>query len=99
MARKRSWVRFPSAPLRESGPRQAVGIIHRREIQAADDPEQERDRLADLYQERQFAISAARQGVIDEVILPSETRPRLAAALHALAAKVGASGGAGNIPL
>ena len=90
---------WPRARIGIMGPRQAVGIIHRREIQAADDPEQERDRLADLYQERQFALSAARQGVIDEVILPSETRPRLSAALHALAAKVGASGGAGNIPL
>jgi acetyl-CoA carboxylase carboxyltransferase component len=90
---------WPRARIGIMGPRQAVGIIHRREIQAADDPEEERDRLADMYQERQFALAAARQGVIDEVILPGETRARLAAALHALAAKVGASGGAGNIPL
>src|SRR4051794_26394607 len=81
------------------GRARAVGIIRRREIQAADDPEQERTRLAELYEERQFALAAARQGVIDEVILPAETRSRLAAALHALAAKVGSRGGAGNIPL
>jgi methylmalonyl-CoA decarboxylase subunit alpha len=90
---------WPRARIGIMGPSQAVGIIHRREIQAADDPEQERARLAELYEERQFALAAARQGVIDEVILPSETRTRLAAALNALAAKVGSRGGAGNIPL
>jgi acetyl-CoA carboxylase carboxyltransferase component len=90
---------WPRARIGIMGPSQAVGIIHRREIQAADDPEQERTRLAELYEERQFALAAARQGVIDEVILPAETRPRLAAALNALAAKVGSRGGAGNIPL
>jgi len=90
---------WPRAKIGIMGPSQAVGIIHRREIAAADDPEEERKRLADLYQERQLALAAARQGVIDEVILPIETRPRLAAALHALAAKTGGRGGAGNIPL
>jgi threonine dehydratase len=45
------------------------------------------------------AWAAARDGVIDEVILPNETRPRLVAALGALAAKRGARGEAGNIPL
>jgi acetyl-CoA carboxylase carboxyltransferase component len=90
---------WPRARIGIMGPSQAVGIINRREIQAADDPEQERTRLAELYEERQFALSAARQGVIDEVVSPSETRPRLAAALNVLAAKVGSRGGAGNIPL
>jgi acetyl-CoA carboxylase carboxyltransferase component len=90
---------WPRAKIGIMGAKQAVGIIHRRQIADADDPEQERDRLADQYGERQLALSAARQGVIDEVILPIETRPRLAAALNALAQKTGARGGAGNIPL
>jgi acetyl-CoA carboxylase carboxyltransferase component len=90
---------WPRARIGIMGASQAVGIIHRREIQAADDPQQERTRLAELYEERQFALSAAREGVIDEVILPSETRARLAAALHALASKVGSRGSGGNIPL
>ena len=90
---------WPRAKIGIMGPSQAVGIIHRREIAAADDPEEERKRLADLYEERQLALAAARQGVIDEVILPAETRRRIAAALHALANKHGPRGQAGNIPL
>ena len=61
----------------------AVNIIYRDEIAAADDPAAERARLVAEYEER-FAnpyIAAAR-GYVDDVILPSETRPRLIAALR-----------------
>jgi acetyl-CoA carboxylase carboxyltransferase component len=90
---------WPRARIGIMGPSQAVGIIHRREIQAADDPEHEHQRLADEYQQRQLAQAAAQQGVIDEVILPAETRARLAGALTALAHKHGPHGRGGNIPL
>ena len=38
---------WPDAQIGIMGPKQAVGIVHRREIAAADDPEAEHDRLAD----------------------------------------------------
>ncbi|HEX8066850.1 MAG TPA: acyl-CoA carboxylase subunit beta [Thermoleophilaceae bacterium] len=90
---------WPRAKIGIMGPRQAVGIVNRREIAAADDPEEERTRLAALYEESQVASAAARDGVIDEIISPAETRERLSGALTALASKTGARGGAGNIPL
>jgi acetyl-CoA carboxylase carboxyltransferase component len=37
---------WPRAEIGIMGPKLAVGIVHRREIAAADDPEVERDRLA-----------------------------------------------------
>ena len=40
---------WPDAQIGIMGPKQAVGIVHRREIAAADDPEREHDRLADEY--------------------------------------------------
>jgi propionyl-CoA carboxylase beta chain len=82
------------------GAQQAVSIIHRREIAAAEDPQAELERLSQIYaEEHQGAWAAAREGSIDEVVLPAETRERLAAAIGALASKRGASGGARNIPL
>ena len=64
----------------------AVSIIFRDEIAGAEDAEAERARLAAEYEAR-FAnpyIAAAR-GYVDDVIVPSETRPRLIAALRMLA--------------
>ena len=91
---------WPRAKIGIMGPSQAVGIIHRRQIAAAEDPQAERARLAALYaEEHQPAWAAAREGVIDEVILPAETRPRIGAALYALASKFGSRGEGGNIPL
>ena len=82
------------------GPTQAVGIVNRREIAAADDPEAERDRLAAEYAEGHVsAVVAAREGHIDELVEPSDTRRRLAGALHALSHAGNHGNGGGNIPL
>jgi acetyl-CoA carboxylase carboxyltransferase component len=63
--------------------RQAVGIIHRRELAAS--PPDTRDRLADRYADEHLgAIVAAGNGFIDEVIEPAETRQRLAWGLATL---------------
>jgi acetyl-CoA carboxylase carboxyltransferase component len=86
---------WPRAKIGIMGPSQAVGIIHRRRIAEAEDPELERGRLAGLYaEEHQVAWAAARDGVIDEIVSPSETRGRLCFALEALSGKRGA----GNVP-
>ncbi|HEV3001064.1 MAG TPA: carboxyl transferase domain-containing protein [Solirubrobacteraceae bacterium] len=76
---------WPGAQLGVMGPRQAVGIVHRREIAAADDPDAAAERLAREYaSEHLDARAAAASGAIDEVVPPSETRLRLAHALDAL---------------
>jgi len=91
---------WPRATIGIMGAKQAVGITHRREIAAAEDPQATLERLAERYAaEHQGARAAARDGVIDELIAPSETRERLIAARDALRAKRGAEGRTGNIPL
>jgi methylmalonyl-CoA decarboxylase subunit alpha len=91
---------WPDAEIGVMGPKQAVTIVHKREIAAADDPIAERDRLADAYAgEHVSALVAARMGSIDEIVEPHETRPRLQSALAALALGGGYGNGTGNIPL
>ena len=91
---------WPRAALGIMGAKSAVSIIHRAEIREAEDPHAEVERLASEYAaHHQGALAAAREGAIDEVILPAETRDRVCAALDALAAKPGAQGAVKNIPL
>lgn len=75
-------VAWPTAEIAVMGPKGAVEIIFRKEIQAADDPEAKEQELVDYYKE-EFAhpYKAAERGFIDNVILPSETREKL---IHAL---------------
>ncbi len=93
---------WPTAEIAVMGADGAVAIIFKDEIAAASDPEAERRRLVADY-ELQFAnpyIAAAR-GYVDAVIKPSETRPRLIAALELLADKRDTNPRKkhGNIPL
>jgi acetyl-CoA carboxylase carboxyltransferase component len=91
-----AWTR---AELGIMGAHQAVGVVHRRALAAASDPEQERARLADAYAtEHLSAGAAARLGAVDEVIRPPETRGRLAWALSTLG-RTREPGAVGNIPL
>ena len=76
---------WPTAEIAVMGVEGAVNIIFRDAIATATDPGAERARLVAEYEER-FAnpyIAAAR-GYVDEVILPSETRQRIAGALGML---------------
>lgn len=76
---------WPRARIGVLGAAQAVGITHRREIEAAEDPEATRRLLADEYvAEHLDAEVAARDGVVDELIEPRQTRERLIGALGAL---------------
>ena len=93
---------WPTAEIAVMGVEGAVNIIFKDEIARADDPAAERERLVADYEE-QFAnpyIAAAR-GYVDDVIVPSETRPRLIAALAMLADKRDTNPRKkhGNIPL
>ena len=76
---------WPQAQLGVMGGKQAVDLVHRRAIKAADDPEEARARFAEDY-ERDWlsAATAAREGVVDELVAPSTTRRRLTDALGML---------------
>jgi acetyl-CoA carboxylase carboxyltransferase component len=76
---------WPGAEIGVLGARQAVGIVHRRAIEASSDPSAEHDRLAAEYAEQHLTADvAARAGDVDEVIEPGETRQRLIWAHSAL---------------
>jgi acetyl-CoA carboxylase carboxyltransferase component len=79
---------WPTASIAVMGIDGAVNIIFRDRLAAADDPDAERKQLAAEYEER-FAnpYVAASRGYIDDVIMPSETRPRVIAALRMLEGK------------
>ena len=76
---------WPTAEIAVMGPGGAVNIIHRRTIAKADDPVTRKTELVDEYRET-FAnpYIAAQRGYVDDVIEPSETRPRLINALQML---------------
>jgi acetyl-CoA carboxylase carboxyltransferase component len=77
---------WPGAELGIMSARAAVGIVHRRELRVAPDPEDERARLAESYAEEHLrAEAAAAAGFVDELVAPNDTRERLAGALRTLA--------------
>ncbi len=91
---------WPDAQIGIMGAKQAVGVLHKRDIAAADDPEAERDRLAAEYADGNVsAIVAAREGHIDELVEPADTRRRLAGALAGLSLSGEHGNAGGNIPL
>ena len=93
---------WPTAEIAVMGPKGAVEIIFRKEIDQATDKEQATEQKVSEYREK-FAnpYIAAERGFIDEVIIPSETRPKLVAALRFLENKVDSNPKKkhGNIPL
>lgn len=93
---------WPSAEIAVMGAEGAANILHGRQIKAADDPQVERERLTQQYQEDYLnPYVAARAGYIDEVIEPAETRQKLIEALQALENKVEVNPGRkhGNMPV
>ena len=93
---------WPTAEIAVMGIEGAVNIIYRDRIADAADPAGERARLVEEYQAA-FAnpYVAAARGYVDDVIVPSTTRPRLIAALAMLADKQDTNPRKkhGNIPL
>jgi acetyl-CoA/propionyl-CoA carboxylase carboxyl transferase subunit len=93
---------WPTAEIAVMGPRGAVNILYDDEIDAADDPEAERERRIDEYRE-EFAnpYTAADRGFVDDVIEPTDTRPRLVDDLEMLKSKRTSNPDKkhGNIPL
>jgi acetyl-CoA carboxylase carboxyltransferase component len=93
---------WPTAQIAVMGPEGAVGIVHRRDLKEAKDPEARRSELIAEYEERfNNPYLAAERGYVDDVIEPSETRVRLIQALRMLRTKREAVPARkhGNIPL
>ena len=93
---------WPTARIAVMGVEGAVKIIFRDELAGAEDQAAELARLTHEYEER-FAnpYVAAGRGYLDDVIVPSETRPRVIAAFEMLQGKrvEGPRRKHGNIPL
>ena len=79
---------WPTAEIAVMGANAAVEILYRREIESGEEPDSVRSSRIAEYEEK-FAnpYVAAERGYIDEVILPSETRPKLSRALRLLETK------------
>jgi acetyl-CoA carboxylase carboxyltransferase component len=96
------YLALPAAEIAVMGSDAAVGLIFRRDIQAAEDPVAKRKDLVNHY-ESLFAspYQAASRGYIDAVIQPRETRPWLIKALETARTKRVATPPRkhGNIPL
>ena len=93
---------WPTAQIAVMGAAGAVSIIFKDEIARATDPAAEHRRLVAEYEaEFNNPYVAAARGYIDDVIVPSDTRPRLIRALEMLADKRDTNPRKkhGNIPL
>jgi propionyl-CoA carboxylase beta chain len=93
---------WPTAQIAVMGAAGAVNIIFKDEIARAADPAAEHRRLVVEYEaEFNNPYVAAARGYIDDVIVPSDTRPRLIRALEMLADKRDTNPAKkhGNIPL
>lgn len=93
---------WPSAEIAVMGPKGAVEIIFKKEIQSSENPDEELNRKLQQYIEK-FAnpYVAAEKGYIDEIIIPEQTRQKLIKALEITRTKVDKNPRKkhGNIPL
>ncbi|MCG6925884.1 MAG: acyl-CoA carboxylase subunit beta [Acidobacteria bacterium] len=74
---------WPTAEIAVMGPEAAVGVLYRRDLQAAEDPDALRARKVEEFREK-FAnpYVATDRGFVDAVIEPRHTRARIVAALE-----------------
>ncbi len=79
---------WPIAEIAVMGAEGAVRVINRRQIESAQDPVREYERLKQEYED-QFSnpFLAAKKGYVDEIILPEETVERLTEAFRLLETK------------
>jgi len=93
---------WPSAEIAVMGPKGAVEIIFKKEIENAENPEDELNSKLQEYIEK-FAnpFVTAERGFVDDIIYPRETRKRIINALDLLSEKVDTNPKKkhGNIPL
>ncbi|HEM60944.1 MAG TPA: acyl-CoA carboxylase subunit beta, partial [Chloroflexi bacterium] len=83
---------WPTAEIAVLGAEGAVGILHRRQLAEAEEPDQLREEfIAEFRAKFGSPYAAAASGHVDDVILPSETRARLVAAMDFLRDKQASS--------
>lgn len=76
---------WPSSEIAVMGAEGAVNILHRKTLKESTNPAEDRARLVQEYKDKfSNPYAAASAGHVDDVILPSETRSRLIAALELL---------------
>ena len=79
---------WPTGEVAVMGAEGAVSVIHRSELKSSDRPEELLAKLVQDYQDRLMnPYVAASRGMIDDVIDPVETRPKIVRALEMLANK------------
>ncbi len=79
---------WPSAEIAVMGASGAANIIHKKEIDAAEDKAAKRkEKIAEYDEIFSNPYRAANRGFIDAVIVPAETRPRLIEALEVICTK------------
>jgi methylmalonyl-CoA decarboxylase subunit alpha len=79
---------WPGNEIAVMGAEAAVGVLHRKELAAADKPDELRARLAEEYAEQLIhPFYAAERGLVDDVIDPADTRAAIARALTLLGTK------------
>ena len=79
---------WPTAQVAVMGAEGAVNIIHRSRIRDSESPAALREELIAEYEDTLMnPYVAAARGLIDDVIVPSDTRPKIASALRMLANK------------
>jgi methylmalonyl-CoA decarboxylase subunit alpha len=81
-------VAWPTAEISVMGAEGAVEIVMRRQVEEADDPAAKKAELIDAYRQIIDVYVAARNGMIDDVIDPRETRPVICRALEMAEGKV-----------
>jgi acetyl-CoA carboxylase carboxyltransferase component len=93
---------WPTAEIAVMGPKGAVEIIFRKEVEKAENPEEYLAKVEEEYREK-FAnpFRAASKGYIDDIIEPAKTRARLIRSLEMIATKRDTNPPRkhGNIPL
>ncbi len=79
---------WPTAEIAVMGAEGATKIIHRKEISEAEDKKAKLNEKITEYRDLFYnPYIAAARGLVDEVIVPSESRPKIIAALEMLATK------------
>jgi acetyl-CoA carboxylase carboxyltransferase component len=80
-------VAWPGAEISVMGAEGAVNIIFRKQIEAADDPEATRKEMVDNFKAIIDPYIAAGNDMVDDIIDPRETRPRIIRGLEMAATK------------
>ncbi len=83
---------WPTAEIAVMGADGAVDILYSQQLQEEEDPKPARESYVSDYKDKfSNPYRAAASGHVDEILIPSETRPRLIAALELLKNKQGES--------